>query len=160
MGIIQVRPLRWWIESVPPGWDRAKVSENLGATLVAPVAPADTSLTRVHKTVHLNKHLVLLISSRLYTEQSTLLKCLIHFFLFILINTRHCLLQLGQLPCSSIRKKNTMEVQPAIFGLLSYYIIIYFSKNATYDIVAILDNQNSCQTIYFIEKLCNEILFL
>ena len=42
---IQVRPLRWWAESVPPGWDRVKVSENLGATAVAPVAPADTSLT-------------------------------------------------------------------------------------------------------------------
>ena len=28
----------------PPGWDRVKVSENLGATSVAPVAPADTSL--------------------------------------------------------------------------------------------------------------------
>ena len=29
----------------PPGWDRVKVSENLGA--VAPVAPADTSLLDV-----------------------------------------------------------------------------------------------------------------
>ena len=38
------RPLRWWAESAPPGWDRVKVSENLGATAVAPVAPADTSL--------------------------------------------------------------------------------------------------------------------
>ena len=28
----------------PPGGDRVKVSENLGATAVAPVAPADTSL--------------------------------------------------------------------------------------------------------------------
>ena len=28
----------------PPGWDRVKVSENLGETAVAPVAPADTSL--------------------------------------------------------------------------------------------------------------------
>ena len=28
----------------PPGWDRVKVSENLGATAIAPVAPADTSL--------------------------------------------------------------------------------------------------------------------
>ena len=28
----------------PPGW-KVKVSENLGATTVAPVAPADTSLT-------------------------------------------------------------------------------------------------------------------
>ena len=28
----------------PPGWDRVKVSENLGVTAVAPVAPADTSL--------------------------------------------------------------------------------------------------------------------
>ena len=27
-----------------PGEDRVKVSENLGATLVAPVAPVDTSL--------------------------------------------------------------------------------------------------------------------
>ena len=27
-----------------PGWDRVKVSENLGATVVAPVAPAVTSL--------------------------------------------------------------------------------------------------------------------
>ena len=44
MGIIYIRPLRWWAESVPPGWDRVKVSENLGATSVAPVAPADTSL--------------------------------------------------------------------------------------------------------------------
>ena len=26
------------------GWDRVKVTENLGATAVAPVAPADTSL--------------------------------------------------------------------------------------------------------------------
>ena len=28
----------------PPGWDKVKVSENLGATSIAPVAPADTSL--------------------------------------------------------------------------------------------------------------------
>ena len=28
----------------PPGGDRVKVSENLGATSVAPVAPVDTSL--------------------------------------------------------------------------------------------------------------------
>ena len=32
-------------ESAPPGWNRVKVSENLGATVVAPVAPAVTSLT-------------------------------------------------------------------------------------------------------------------
>ena len=31
----------------PPGWDRVKVSENLGATAVAPVAPADTSLIQL-----------------------------------------------------------------------------------------------------------------
>ena len=35
---------QWWTESAPPGWNRVKVSENLGATLVAPVAPVDTSL--------------------------------------------------------------------------------------------------------------------
>ena len=39
-----MRPLRWWAESAPPGGDRVKVSENLGATSVAPVAPVDTSL--------------------------------------------------------------------------------------------------------------------
>ena len=39
-----MRPLRWWAESAPPGGDRVKVSENLGATSVAPVAPGDTSL--------------------------------------------------------------------------------------------------------------------
>ena len=32
----------------PPGWDRVRVSENLGATTVAPVAPADTSLYGMH----------------------------------------------------------------------------------------------------------------
>ena len=31
----------------PPGWDRVKVSENLGVTAVAPVAPADTSLVNL-----------------------------------------------------------------------------------------------------------------
>ena len=39
-----MRPLRWWAKSAPPGGDRVKVSENLGATSVAPVAPVDTSL--------------------------------------------------------------------------------------------------------------------
>ena len=39
-----MRPLQWWVESAPPGGDRVKVSENLGATSVAPVAPVDTSL--------------------------------------------------------------------------------------------------------------------
>ena len=40
-----MRPLRWWAESAPPGGNRVKVSENLGATSVAPVAPVDTSLS-------------------------------------------------------------------------------------------------------------------
>ena len=39
-----MRPLQWWAESAPPGEDRVKVSENLGATTAAPVAPVDTSL--------------------------------------------------------------------------------------------------------------------
>ena len=44
-----MRPLRWWAESAPPGWDRVKVSKNLGATAVAPVAPVDTSLHCIGK---------------------------------------------------------------------------------------------------------------
>ena len=36
-----------WAESAPLGWNRVKVSEKLGATSVAPVAPADTSLQSV-----------------------------------------------------------------------------------------------------------------
>ena len=43
-----MRPLRWWVESAPPGGDRVKVSENLGATSVAPVAPVDTSLHHIY----------------------------------------------------------------------------------------------------------------
>ena len=42
-----LRHLIWWAESIPLGWDRIKVSENLGATVVAavaPVAPVVTSL--------------------------------------------------------------------------------------------------------------------
>ena len=34
-----MRPLRWWAESAPPGGDRVRVSEYLGATWVAPVPP-------------------------------------------------------------------------------------------------------------------------
>ena len=34
-------------ESAPPGWNRVKVSENLGATAVAPVAPVITSLCAI-----------------------------------------------------------------------------------------------------------------
>ena len=46
-GKILVGHLRWWAESapLPPlGLDRFQVSENSGATAVAPVAPVDTSL--------------------------------------------------------------------------------------------------------------------
>ena len=39
--------LQWWAESAPLSWDRFKVSENSGATVVALVAPAVTSL-RLH----------------------------------------------------------------------------------------------------------------
>ena len=43
-GKILVQPLRWWGRICPPGWNRVKASENLGATAVPPVAPAVTSL--------------------------------------------------------------------------------------------------------------------
>ena len=39
-----LRPLRWWAEYAPLGWDRVKVSKHLGATAVVPVAPVITSL--------------------------------------------------------------------------------------------------------------------
>ena len=39
-----MRPRQWWAESAPLGWNRVKVSENLGVTAVAPIAPVDTSL--------------------------------------------------------------------------------------------------------------------
>ena len=42
-----MRPRQWWAESAPPGWNRVKVSENLGATSVAPVAPVNTSLNYI-----------------------------------------------------------------------------------------------------------------
>ena len=44
-------PLRCWGRICPPplGWNRVKVSENLGATTVVPVAHADTSLLSLQK---------------------------------------------------------------------------------------------------------------
>ena len=39
----------------PPGWNRVKASENLGATAVAPVAPAVTSLAYYNTSFLLNK---------------------------------------------------------------------------------------------------------
>ena len=42
-----MRSLQWWAESAPPGGDRVKVSENLGATSIAPIAPVDTSLLKI-----------------------------------------------------------------------------------------------------------------
>ena len=36
-----MRPRQWWAESAPPGWNRVKVSENLGANAVALVASVE-----------------------------------------------------------------------------------------------------------------------
>ena len=45
---IWVLPLQWWAKPAPPpGCNRVKVSQNLGATAVAPVAPVDTSLIKL-----------------------------------------------------------------------------------------------------------------
>ena len=46
-GKFEVQPLRWWAESASHGWDRVKVSENLGTTAVVLVAPVDTSLDKL-----------------------------------------------------------------------------------------------------------------
>ena len=47
-----VQPLQWWAESDPFGWDRVKVSENLGATRVAPVALTVTSLNSIYHALY------------------------------------------------------------------------------------------------------------
>ena len=47
-----MQALQWRAESALPGGDRVKVSENLGATEVAPVAPVDTSLTSTVDSLH------------------------------------------------------------------------------------------------------------
>ena len=46
-----MQPLRWWAESAPPGGDSVKVSENLGATLVAPSPLWLHPWTELHITV-------------------------------------------------------------------------------------------------------------
>ena len=46
-GKCKLRPLRWWVESALLGLDRVRVSENLGATMVAPIAPVFTSLNDI-----------------------------------------------------------------------------------------------------------------
>ena len=45
---------QWWAEFAHPGWNRVKVSENLGATAVAPVAPVVTSLRLQDGHVHVS----------------------------------------------------------------------------------------------------------
>ena len=47
MGKFWVQPLGFWAEYAPPplpGWNRVKVSENLGATVVVPVTTAECSM--------------------------------------------------------------------------------------------------------------------
>ena len=44
-GNIKFQPLGWWEESTPPVENCVKVTENLGAAAIIPVAPVDTSLT-------------------------------------------------------------------------------------------------------------------
>ena len=48
----------------PPGEDRVKISENLGATSVAPVAPVDTSLHFNHMAMKLRQIVIELTSTR------------------------------------------------------------------------------------------------
>jgi hypothetical protein len=45
----KVQLCQWWADSAPPGWNKVKVSENVGATPVALVAPVDTSLLPIPK---------------------------------------------------------------------------------------------------------------
>ena len=80
------------------------------------------------------------------------------FILFILINTmipRHSLWQLGY-HAHQYEKKHSEGKICHIWTIVLLYIL---STNATYDIVAILDNQNSCQKVTFIEKF-DKNLFL
>ena len=57
-----MRPRQWRAESAPHGWNRVKVSEYLGATLVAPVAPVDTSLWQfVYFQAAASAHLAVLV---------------------------------------------------------------------------------------------------
>ena len=44
MGNILVQPLQCWCRICPPGWNKVKLFENVGATAAATVAPAVTSL--------------------------------------------------------------------------------------------------------------------
>ena len=63
-----MRQLQWWAESAPHGWNRVRVFENLGATAVAPVAPADTSLKHTQITSNdsiLNFYFITVISFNL-----------------------------------------------------------------------------------------------
>ena len=46
-----------WLGRMPPDWNRVKVSENLGAIAVAPVAPAVTSLPNIQSNCMIKPHL-------------------------------------------------------------------------------------------------------
>ena len=71
-------PLQWWAESAPPGCNRVKISQNFGATTVAPVAPVDTSLILLAG-ISIYTFWQFLVLSSVYIGQCTHLT-VIHFF--------------------------------------------------------------------------------
>ena len=77
----------------PPGGDRVNVSENLGATSVAPVAPVDTSLSYINIPYFLvlyRKHTCLL--SKAVTGVNETIKCFDFIISIALLDFPKCLL--------------------------------------------------------------------
>ena len=63
VGTFLVQPLRCWAESAPPGRNRVKVFENLGATAVTPVAP-------VVKSLNMNLMKINVVKTQVYENQN------------------------------------------------------------------------------------------
>ena len=67
-----VRPMQWQVESAPLGWNKIKVSENLDATAVAPVAP-NTSLYTFGLEENYDFDKLKVYETKLYTVESRVL---------------------------------------------------------------------------------------
>ena len=121
--IFQLRPLQWLAESAPLGWDRVKVSDNLGATSVAPVAPVVTSLKTMFAQARTTR--VILVCSS-WSRPCLSKTCLSRPCLSRPCLSRSCLSR----PClSRPRLSRQGHFDPSCYKLVSFFIIVQKNKN-------------------------------
>ena len=128
----------------PPGGDRVKVSQNLGATWVAPVAPVDTSLRMSNlsdRIVWISRNFSPVVGIVMYQlckwwiENRDNLQKFIKYYVYILCIFSPLTTKLIQFIClSQLHSKSTITFFSHIESicLLQNPINIYLKKNTRY----------------------------